>query len=182
MLQIHTQGHNRGALALSDHLPMEVAVVIAYSSPFSSYTKEHQSPALLPPRWLYSMPDFFCSVTTKQMCMSRRAQGPSSQITKVFYIDRGVLRQRGEGMTCQGFWCLSHQKGLLLLRLVLFLLSACRHHWCGCEGGPGDTSMDTLGAFGTAQLPSQRTRNWPVAAMPKACLKHPRVDRCVNTS
>lgn len=102
MLQIHTQGHSRGALAVSDHLPMEVAVVIAYSSPFSSYTKEHQSPALLPPRWLYSMPDFFCSVTTKQMCMSRRAQCPSSQIMKVFYIDRGVLRQRGEGMPCQG--------------------------------------------------------------------------------
>lgn len=38
---------------------------------FLSSTKQHQSPPFLPPRWLYSMLDFFYSLTTKQMRVSR---------------------------------------------------------------------------------------------------------------
>lgn len=39
---------------------------------------------------------------------------------KVFYINRCVLRERGEGIP-RASDVFSHQKGLLLLRLVLFL-------------------------------------------------------------
>lgn len=77
------------------------------------------------------------------VCLDR-AQGPSSQIMKVFYISRRVQRGRGEGLPHQGILMSFTSARSPGAEAGAVPLSACRHRWCGCVGGPGDSSMDTV--------------------------------------
>lgn len=60
---------------------------------------------------------------------------------QVFYIDRGGLRERGEGMPRQGFLMFFTSESSPAAEVSAVPLGACRHPRCGCKGGLAGTSM-----------------------------------------